>query len=102
MPVADIPLATKKDFLRDWQYNMATQTKKATAKKKTPPTMDMVDVRISRAWLKFIMWCQNESPFSDVSVQIVNGQPTKLLQRIPDVRFDKDQELDEYGSVKLI
>jgi len=48
-----------------------------------------VKITVSNSWKRFIFFCQNEIPYGDVSVRIVNGEPTDLLECNPKVRFDK-------------
>jgi len=50
-----------------------------------------LEVRVSESWIRFVRWCQTEMPYGRVTVQIVNAQPTRMVDHKPDVRFDKEQ-----------
>ena len=52
-----------------------------------------VEVRISPSWVNFINWCKVTCPFADISVRIVAGQPTDLLDAKQKIRFDKDTSI---------
>lgn len=52
-----------------------------------------VDVRIPGSWVRFISYCQTEIPHGDMKIKVVNGQPVKLLESKPDIRFDKDSAI---------
>lgn len=49
-----------------------------------------LDIRVSRAWLNFITYCQGSFPHGEISVRIVNGQPTELLDKKERTRFDRE------------
>ena len=48
-----------------------------------------LEIRVHESWINLVRWCQEQMPFGDIKVRIVNGQPTELLEKIPRVRFDK-------------
>jgi len=48
-----------------------------------------LEIRISESWINFIAYCQEKFPHGDITIRIVNAQPTDLLDQKPRVRFDK-------------
>ena len=50
---------------------------------------DLTDIRPTAAWLRLIAFCKNEMPHGEISLRIVNGEPTTLLSQKPTVRFDR-------------
>jgi len=56
------------------------------------------DARITPAWLRFILHCQRPHPsgmpHGEVTVKIVNGEPTRRISDKPDLRFDRSGDLD--------
>ena len=48
-----------------------------------------IEVRIHESWINLVRYCQEQIPFGDIKIRIVNGQPTELLESRPRVRFDK-------------
>ncbi len=48
-----------------------------------------LEIRISQSWINLISYCQEKFPYGDLTVRIVNAQPTDLLESRPRVRFDK-------------
>lgn len=49
-----------------------------------------LEIPVSKAWIRFIRWCQVSFPYGTVTIQIVNAQPTKLVDKKQDIRFDKE------------
>jgi len=47
------------------------------------------NIMISQAWLNLITHCQDSFPYGDMTVRIVNAQPTELIDEKPKIRFDK-------------
>ena len=48
-----------------------------------------IEIRIHESWINLVRYCQEQIPFGDIKIRIVNGQPTELLESRPRVRFDK-------------
>ena len=48
-----------------------------------------IEVRIPESWINVIRYCQEQLPFGDIRIRIVNGAPTELLESCPRVRFDR-------------
>ncbi len=48
-----------------------------------------LNIRVSMSWLNLITFCQGSLPYGDISVKIVNGQPTELLDKKEKIRFDR-------------
>ena len=48
-----------------------------------------IEIRIHESWINLVRYCQEQIPFGDIKIRIVNGQPTQLLEQKPTVRFDK-------------
>lgn len=51
------------------------------------------EIRVTIPWLNLIVFCQDEVPYGEVTVKIVNGQPTLLVRSQRDIRFDKDDTI---------
>ena len=51
---------------------------------------DVVDIRVPRAWLRLLNWIVTNSPDSDISIRIAQGQPAELISVKRRIRFDKD------------
>jgi len=51
--------------------------------------------RVSLAWIRFVRFCQLETPSGSVSVRLVAGQPTTLIKSKRYVRFDKSETIPE-------
>ena len=49
-----------------------------------------LEIRITPAWIRFIRFCQVSFPHGDVTIRVVNAQPTDLLEKKPKIRFDKE------------
>jgi len=60
-----------------------------------------LDIRVHESWINLINWCQQNAPYADIELRIVNGQPTDLLSCKPKVRFDKQASLPNGIPVKL-
>ena len=56
----------------------------------TPSEDTFKEARVTPAWLRFILFCQKEIPHGEVKVQIVSGEPTKLIDFKRAIRFDKE------------
>ena len=52
-------------------------------------------VVITKSWRRFIFYCLTVIPHGEVTVKIVNAQPTNLISANPLVRFDKDDPLPQ-------
>jgi hypothetical protein len=52
--------------------------------------LPVVEIRVSKAWIRFIQYCKTSFPFGNITVKIVNGQPTRRIHAEPDIRFDKE------------
>ena len=50
---------------------------------------------ITKPWKRFIFYCLTVVPHGEVTVKIVNAQPTSLISVNPSVRFDKDDPLPQ-------
>ena len=49
-----------------------------------------LEIRVHESWINLVSWCQNQMPFGDIKIRIVNGQPTELLEQRAKIRFDKN------------
>jgi len=67
---------------------MSTQT---APEIKTP--LPEIEVRVSKAWIRMIRYCQTEAPHCDIEIRIVDAQPTVLLKVKKRVRFDKESTI---------
>ncbi len=63
--------------------------------------MPVVEIRVSKPWLRFIYYCQKTVPNGDVGVKIVKGQPSKLSTAMRDIRFDRDYDFPEIDPSEL-
>ena len=54
---------------------------------------EVVEMKVSKAWAKFMSFCQTEVPYGNVKIKLENGQPTDLLEAKRKVRFDKEATL---------
>ena len=52
-----------------------------------------VEIRIHESWINLVRYCQDQIPFGDIKIRIVNGQPTELLEAKAKVRFDKQPSI---------
>ena len=58
---------------------------------KTNRASELVEVRISRSWIRLIKFVASVIPNGTMTIQFVNGQPTKSVGvPKPDIRFDKE------------
>ena len=48
-----------------------------------------LEIRVHESWINLVHWCQEQMPYGDIKIRIVNGQPTELLEQKARVRFDK-------------
>ena len=48
-----------------------------------------IEVRIPESWINVVRYCQEQLPFGDIKIRIVNGAPTELLESRARVRFDR-------------
>ena len=48
-----------------------------------------IEIRIHESWINLVRYCQDKFPYGDLTIRIVNAQPTDLLDQKPKVRFDK-------------
>ena len=53
------------------------------------------DIRVPLSWIRFVRFCQLETPFGSVGVRLVAGQPTTLIKSKREVRFDKEETIPE-------
>lgn len=49
-----------------------------------------LNVRVSKAWINLVHYCQTKFPYGDLTIRLVNAQPTELLDKKPKIRFDKE------------
>lgn len=68
-------------------------TKQVQGKVVEPNNVPKLEIRLTQSWTEFIRFCQAEAPYSDVTVKIVNGNPTKLISFKRDVRFDRKETI---------
>ena len=59
----------------------------------THPEVELGEAKITDAWKRFILYCQREVPHGEVRVQIVSGEPTRLLDLKKAIRFDKEDSI---------
>ncbi len=55
----------------------------STPKETMPPLL------MTEPWRNFILFCKHKFPHGKLTLQIVSGQPTKLLKMEQDIRFDQ-------------
>ena len=53
-----------------------------------PTEEELRRLTLSLAWRRLIFYCQNQLPFGEITVRVVNAEPTALLDFKPNVRFD--------------
>ena len=46
------------------------------------------NVKVSNAWKRLIFYCQNQLPFGELTLRVVNSEPTALIDFKPNNRFD--------------
>ena len=49
-----------------------------------------IEIRIPESWINVVRYCQEQIPFGDIKIRIVNGAPTELLESKPKIRFDQE------------
>lgn len=52
-----------------------------------------IEVNVSKSWIRLIRFCQTSFPFGDLTIRIVNAQPTELVEKKPKIRFDKEASI---------
>ena len=52
-----------------------------------------IEIRIPESWINVVRYCQEQIPFGDIKIRIVNGAPTELLESKPKIRFDQELTL---------
>ena len=79
---------------------MSTQLEESFRKLFEEPAKDfdsLTNARITPAWLRFILYCQRPHPLGmshgEMTVKIVNGEPTRRISEKPDLRFDRSKDL---------
>ncbi len=50
--------------------------------------VDLKNIKVSDAWRRLIVYCETKLPFGDLTIKIVNGEPTSLVDFKPNIRFD--------------
>ena len=48
-----------------------------------------IEVRVHESWVNLVVYCRDSLPFGDLRVKISNAIPTKRLDEVPSIRFDK-------------
>ena len=48
-----------------------------------------IEIRIHESWINLVRYCQDKFPYGDITIRIVDAQPTDLLDQKPKMRFDK-------------
>jgi len=61
-----------------------------------PVAMDTREVVVSPSWIRFIRFCKTKVPNGDIKIKIVNGEPTRLLEKKEDIRFDKEIDYESW------
>ena len=51
-----------------------------------------VNLEVSPAWANFMLFAKRY-PFSELKIEITQGEPRKLLEIVPNIRFDKPETL---------
>lgn len=59
-----------------------------------------LNIRVSMAWLNLITYCQGSFPYGDITVRIVNCQPSHLVSQKPVIRFDKQNTIPAPDSTR--
>ena len=57
-----------------------------------------IEIRIPESWINVVRYCQEELPFGDIKIRIVNGAPTELVESRPRIRFDRPPVTISNGS----
>jgi len=52
-----------------------------------------LEVRVHQSWINLVQYCRDQIPYGDITIRIVNGQPTELISSNPKVRFDKQSTI---------
>ena len=62
-----------------------------------------LNIRIVPAWVRLIRFCQQDLRHGQICVKIVNSQPTSLVEEFTkrSIRFDKEESISDFGSVKF-
>ena len=50
--------------------------------------VDLKSMKVSDAWKRLIRYCETQLPFGELTIKIVNGEPTSLVDFKPNIRFD--------------
>lgn len=54
---------------------------------------EILQLKVSRSWIRFIIFCRTEAPHSELRFKVVNGEPTNLLECKKNIRFDKEDSI---------
>ena len=60
-----------------------------------------LEVKISKAWVNLVTYCQGRLPYGELHVEIANSQPGKIVKEVPSVRFDS-ATVPREGQVYLL
>ena len=63
--------------------------------KKTEEQPEVLKMEVSRSWIRFIRWVQENYPHGQVCFKTVNGEPTDFVEEHSKrrVRFDKEETI---------
>lgn len=53
-----------------------------------PSEEELKRLTMSLAWRRLIAYCQTQLPYGELSIRVVNAEPTVLIDVRPSVRFD--------------
>jgi len=53
----------------------------------------VLEVPVGKAWIRLVRFCQVSFPYGTLTIKIVNGSPTILLDKKADIRFDKESSI---------
>lgn len=62
----------------------------------TTEPQETIEIPVSRSWIRLIQYCRTSCPFGTLTIKIVNAQPTVLVDRKVDVRFDKETSIPSF------
>ena len=49
------------------------------------------EVKLTDSWKRLILYCHHVLPHGEITLRIVNGEPTELLGEKKKIRFDKER-----------
>ena len=53
----------------------------------------LVEIHVTEAWIRLIRFCQSDLPHGEITIKVVNSEPTTLIGFKRSIRFDKPETI---------